>query len=320
MTGTELEIVTPAETEILGPEVDRLATLHTNARTDHELLAVWLKSRADGSPHTIRVYSRVGERFLGALATAGSNLHQATVEDVQTALEAMRKKEDGSAVRPATINTYVAAVKSFLGFAHRVGFTRFNAGPLFKLKKVPRQIAQRILSEVQIARLIRATKTDRDRLMFDVAYFGGLRVSELVTLTWAQVIRCDSGEARLSLVGKGSKSREVLIPAVIAARLFASRGDAPASAPVFPSVRRPGCRLTERAVNFIVKEAAERAGVNPAASIHWLRHAHASHAIDNGAPITLVSATLGHADLKTSSVYAHARPGESSGRYLKTKC
>jgi site-specific recombinase XerD len=38
--------------------------------------------------------------------------------------------------------------------------------------------------------------------------------------------------------------------------------------------------------------------------IHWLRHAHASHAIDNGAPIT------GHSDLKTTSVYAHARPGE----------
>jgi site-specific recombinase XerD len=106
---------------------------------------------------------------------------------------------------------------------------------------------------------------------------------------------------------------------LVAARLFASRGDALASAPVFPSVRRPGSPLTERAVNFIVKAAAERAGVNPAASIHWLRHAHASHAIDNGAPITLVSATLGHADLKTTSVYAHARPGESSGRYLKTK-
>jgi site-specific recombinase XerD len=88
---------------------------------------------------------------------------------------------------------------------------------------------------------------------------------------------------------------------------------------VFGSVRRPGQPLTERAVNYIVKDAAKRAGVNPAASVHWLRHAHASHAIDNGAPITLVSATLGHADLKTTSVYAHARPGESSGRYLKTK-
>ena len=47
MTGTELEIVTPAATEIVGPNVDRLATLHTNARTDRELLAVWIKSHAE---------------------------------------------------------------------------------------------------------------------------------------------------------------------------------------------------------------------------------------------------------------------------------
>ena len=53
------------------------------------------------------------------------------------------------------------------------------------------------------------------------------------------------------------------------------------------------------------------------ASSHWLRHAHASHAIDGGAPITLVSQTLGHADLKTTSVYAHAKPNDCSSRYLK---
>ena len=319
MTGTELKIITPAATEVLGPDVDRLATLHTNARTDSELLKVWLKSHADGSPHTIRVYARVGERFLAALAIAGVDLRKATVEDVQAALEAMRTKEDGSPVKPATVNTYVAAVKSFLGFAHRVGFTRFNAAPLIKLKKAPRQVAQRILGELEVRKLIDAASPGRDRLMLEVAYFGGLRVSELVSLTWSQVIRRDSGEAQLEVVGKGDKVRQVLIPAVIAARLLASRGDAPASAPVFESVRNPGHALTERAVNFIVKAAAKRAGVNPAASVHWLRHAHASHAIDNGAPITLVSATLGHADLKTTSVYAHARPGESSGRYLKTK-
>jgi integrase/recombinase XerD len=138
-------------------------------------------------------------------------------------------------------------------------------------------------------------------------------------LTWSQVIRRDNGEAQLEVVGKGDKVRQVLIPTAIAGPLLASRGDAPAAAPVFGSVRRPGQPLTERAVNYILKNAAERAGVNPAASIHWLRHAHASHAIDNGAPITLVSQTLGHADLKTTSVYTHARPGESSGRYLKTK-
>jgi len=319
MTGTELTIVTPAATEVLGPEVDRLATLHTNARTDDELLAVWLKSHADGSPHTVRAYERVGGRFIAALAAVGSTLRRATVEDVQAALEAMRTKADGSPVRPATVNMHVATVKSFLGFAHRVGYTRFNAAPLIKLKKAPRQLAQRILGELEVRDLIKHANPGRDQLMLQVAYFGGLRVSELVSLTWAQVIRRDSGEAQLSIVGKGTKERQVLIPAAIAGPLLASRGDAPVGAPVFPSVRRPGQPLTERAVNYIVKAAAERAGVNPAASVHWLRHAHASHAIDNGAPITLVSATLGHADLKTTSVYAHARPGESSGRYLKVK-
>jgi integrase/recombinase XerD len=267
----------------------------------------------------VRVYRRVGERFLSTLAAAGAGLRTATVEDVLQAVEAMRVKDDSSPVKPATVNTYVASVKSFLGFAHRVGYTRFNAGPLIKLKKAPRQVAQRIMGELEVRMLIRAARQGRDRLVLEVAYFGGLRVSELVSLTWSQVIRRDSGEAQLEVVGKGDKVRQVLIPTAIVGPLWASRGDAPTSAPVFGSVRRPGQPLTERAVNYILKNAAARAGVNPAASVHWLRHAHASHAIDNGAPITLVSATLGHADLKTTSVYAHARPGESSGRYLKTK-
>ena len=156
MTGTELKIITPAATEVLGPEVDRLATLHTNAKTDGELLKVWLKSHRDGSAHTVRVYERIGERFLSALAAAGAGLRTATVEDVLQAVEAMRVKEDGSPVKPATVNTYVASVKSFLGFAHRVGFTRFNAAPLIKLKKAPRQVAQRIMGELEVRKLIDA--------------------------------------------------------------------------------------------------------------------------------------------------------------------
>lgn len=315
MTSTRLE---NASGVLTAPGSGRLVALHTSARNDVELLNVWLKSHADGSPHTVRAYRRVGQRFLAALVAAGVDLRSATVEDVQTALEALRAKPGGSAVKPATVNTYVAIVKSLLGFAHRVGFTRFSAAPLIKLKRAPRQIAQRILGEVDIAMLIRAARPGRDRLLLELGYFGGLRVSELVSLTWAQVIRRDSGEAQLEIVGKGSKTRQVLIPAAIAARLLASRGGAPATAPVFGSLRHQG-GLSERAVNYIVKDAAERAGINSAASVHWLRHAHASHAIDNGAPITLVSQTLGHADLKTTSVYAHARPGESSGRYLKVK-
>ena len=107
----------------------------------------------------------------------------------------------------------------------------------------------------------------------------------------------------------GDKTRCILVPADLAAALRELRTVAPASERVFP--------ISERRINYIVKATAKRAGINLAVSAHWLRHAHASHAIDEGAPITLVSQTLGHADLKTTSVYAHARPNDSSSRYLK---
>src|SRR5262245_55195992 len=143
MVGTELKIVTPGALEVLGPEIERAPTLHTNARTDSELLKVWLKSHRDGSPHTVRAYERIGRRFIEALRRTGSDLRSATLDDVLAAVEVMRARRDGTPVKPATINMHVAAVKSFLGFAHRIGFTRFNAAPLIKLKKAPRQIAQR---------------------------------------------------------------------------------------------------------------------------------------------------------------------------------
>ncbi len=136
-----------------------------------------------------------------------------------------------------------------------------------------------------------------------------LRVSEIASLTWSQVIPRETGEVQLALVGKGDKERHVLLPAETATKLLALRGDASNSVRVFP--------ITERRINYILKAIVKRAGGNPGVSPHWLRHAHASHAIDNGAPITLVSQTLGHVDLKTTSVCAHAGPNDSSSRYLK---
>ena len=68
---------------------------------------------------------------------------RATLDDVQTALETIRVKLDGAPAKAATVNANVAIVKALLGFAHQVGYTRFNAAPLIKLRKAPRQRAQR---------------------------------------------------------------------------------------------------------------------------------------------------------------------------------
>jgi integrase len=248
MTGTELQIIPPAHAEISGSTAERLPEVHTNATTDFDLLSVWLEAHADGSPHTLGAYERIGRRFVDALATAGTSLKRATVEDVQAALEAMRSKVDGSVSSATTLNTYVAAVKALLGFAHKVGYTRFNAAPLIKLRKAPRKTAQRLLSQVELHLLLRAARSKRDRLMLEVAYFGALRGSELAGLAWDQVIPRETGEAQLAIVGKGDKPRNILIPADLGAALRELRGDAPDSARVFP--------ITERRINYIVKATA----------------------------------------------------------------
>jgi integrase/recombinase XerD len=103
------------------------------------------------------------------------------------------------------------------------------------------------------------------------------------------------------------------------------RGAAPDDAPVFTSQqhgtkgdRKLEKRLSPDQVYRIVRNAAEEAlGKGRMVSPHWFRHAHASHALDNGAPITLVCDTLGHRNLTTTSRSSHARPNASSGQYLK---
>ena len=74
--------------------------------------------------------------------------------------------------------------------------------------------------------------------------------------------------------------------------------------------------MTDSGIWRIVKAAAQRAGIEVPVSPHWLRHAHASHALDRGAPIHLVQATLGHASITTNGRYLHARPKESSSQFL----
>src|SRR5579862_1534017 len=81
-------------------------------------------------------------------------------------------------------------------------------------------------------------------------------------------------------------------------------------------LREGGKHLDHGRVCVIVRRAAEQAGIAAKVSPHWLRHAHASHALDHGAPIHLVQAALGHSSVATTSAYLNARPGDSSARFL----
>jgi integrase/recombinase XerD len=131
-------------------------------------------------------------------------------------------------------------------------------------------------------------------------------------LRWRDVQARTGGAVQVTVYGKGDATRVVLLPAALAVELEALRDAAGRDVPVFAG--RTGA-LTSGQAYRIVKAAGVRAGV-PGLSPHWLRHAHASHALDGGATIHVVRDTLGHASLATTSRYLHARPGDSSALYL----
>jgi len=280
----------------------------TRAESDEALLKSWLRSL--NSPHTQRNFEVTARRLLAGLPEGG--LRAATVEDVRDALASMRAD-----LSEASARQYVLRMKSLLGYAHALGYTPFNAGATIKVRSAGNRgatLAKRIISEVEVSLLIRAAPSKRDRVLLEVIYAGGLRVSETVSLTWADVLARDE-RVQLSITGKGGKVRQVLLPDVVSKSLLSLRGDADAKAPLFAS-RMGGGKLTERNVNAMIKRAAAKAGINKAVSPHWLRHAHGSHAIDRGASLPEVQSTLGHGNIATTSGYLHARPDSSSGLKL----
>lgn len=272
----------------------------SGAGADHELVGLWLDGK---SAHTQRAYAFEAARFL---AFVGKPMRAVTLTDVS----AYQKTLQG---QPATTTRAMATVKSLLSFGHRVGYLAFNVGAVVRLKASRDALAERIVPEADLHRMLAFETDPRNRVLLRFLYVTGLRVSEVVALTWQNLVPHGDG-GLVNVFGKGGRTRVVRVPTAIWTEVQGLRCERAADAPVFLS--RQGGRLDVSAVNRVVKRAAIRAGLPASVSPHWLRHAHASHALDRGAPISLVQSTLGHASVATTGRYLHARPGESSGQYL----
>jgi len=271
------------------------------ADDDGRVVALWLHGRP---AETQRAYRREANRFR---AFVGKPLVAITLGDVQAyadTLVALASSSQGRAL---------GAVKSLLAFAHRLGYLPFDVGRAVRVPSRRDTLAQRILSEAEVHRLLALEPDPRNRVLLRFLYASGVRVSEAVGMCWEDMTSRDEG-GQVTVHGKGGKTRHILLPPQIWRELVALRGDAGPAGSLFRSQR--GGHLHPSQVLRIVKAAARRAGLSGAESPHWLRHAHASHALDRGAPIHLVQATLGHSSVATTGRYTHARPTDSSARYL----
>ena len=246
------------------------------AGADAGLVDLWLHGRP---ATTRRAYGADAAAFLAFVAKP---LRAVTLADVQAYADQLADRAPASRART------LSGVKSLLTFGHRLGVLPVNAGAPLRLPKLKNTLAARILEEADVQRLLALESHARNRALLHLAYGAGLRVSEVVGWCWRDVQPRGDAAGQVTVYGKGGKTRTVLLS--------------------------PG---TWRALLALGHGADERrAGLRDGVSPHWLRHAHASHALDRGAPIHLVQATLGHAAVATTGRYLHARPSDSSARYL----
>src|SRR5699024_6854699 len=168
------------------------------------------------------------------------------------------------------------------------------------------------LDEAAVEALLAAPDTDselglRDRAMLELMYAAGLRVSELVRASHAQL---NLRQGVIHVLGKGGRER--LVPVGEAALDWLQRYlhyARPALLDNRPSealfVTRRGGGMTRQNVWHMIRRHAARAGIRAHVSPHGLRHAFATHLLNHGADLRVVQMLLGHADLSTTQIYTH---------------
>lgn len=292
-----------SETNIVPAEIGGAGAVVRQANTDDQLVELWLHGR---SRRTQQAYRADSKQFM---SWASRSLHSVTLGDLQ----AFASSFEHVRLSAASVHRKLSAVKSLFAFAHRLGYLPFDVARPLRLPGVRNQLNERILDEGEVQKMFVLERSPRNRAMLRLLYAAGLRVSELCGLQWRDLHGRDDG-GQVTVFGKGEKTRTILLPTSVWRELLPLRGSADEDGPVFRSRKRGHLHPTQ--VWRIVGQAARRAGIARAVSTHWLRHAHASHALDRGAPIHLVQTTLGHASVATTGRYLHARPSDSSSNYL----
>lgn len=269
---------------------------HSGATTDGQLIELWLAGRPES---TQTVYRPVVAEFQ---AFVKKTLQEATVADLVGWMNALPGSD-------ATRYRKVSTVKSLFAYAHRTGYCLFNIGLPVQCPKPLNKLHQKILEPEGVQSVIRAATAGRDRILARFLYASGARITETCELRFK-----DLKGNRVSFFGKGRKTRTVMIPQAIVDELRSLRqkGDTEDSH-IFKSFS--GKPLLARNARQIIGAAADEAALEM--SPHWLRHSHASHALDNGAPIHLVQQGLGHGNVSTTSLYLHARPNDGASRFLE---
>jgi integrase/recombinase XerD len=236
--------------------------------------------------------------------TINKALDAITTQDITTYLQHRK-------VSKSTKARIISALRAFYSYLMKHG--KIHANPTIELT-IPKLDAKlpNFLSNAEITQLLAVIDTStifgkRDRAMIELMYSCGLRVSELVNLEFYQI---KLGDEFIVIHGKGNKDRVLPMNDIAinylkdyqknARELLLHQGK---NDSYFLS--RLGKKMTRQNFFLIIKNYALQAGIQQNVSPHSLRHAFATHLVQNGADLRSVQLMLGHSDISTTQIYTH---------------
>jgi integrase/recombinase XerC len=261
--------------------------------------------RRNESPHTIRNYDADLRDFTEYFTPPGSEASPLADIDVLAMREWLAHLYERQ-LKPATIRRKLASIRGLFKFLSRDGLVSKDPARLLRLPKMPKTLPEVPNAEVtnaivdaQLPANMEQPDPKRDRLLLEMLYGCGLRVSEAVGLDLEDI---DRFERWLRVRGKGRKERQVPYGTKASAALESYLEDREIrTGPVF--LNRFGDRLSDRGARNIVKFYATWTVGDSSVHPHTLRHAYATHLLSDGADLRAIQELLGHARLSTTQKY-----------------
>lgn len=277
----------------------------SEAVIDKFLDAIWMERGL--SANTLGAYRADLVSLQRWLSEQDKSLVYATRSDL-LAFIAFRTEQGA---KPRSTARQLSSFRRFFRFLLREGVIQEDPTIKIDMPRIGRSLPQS-LTEGEVEALLAAPDVSdplghRDRTMLEVLYATGLRVSELINLKQSEI---NLNQGVLRIVGKGDRER--LIPLGDEAQTWIRDFIAGPRSEIllerqtdylFPT--RRGDRMTRQAFWHIIKRYSKQAEISSKMSPHTLRHAFATHLLNNGADLRVVQMLLGHSDLSTTQIYTH---------------
>lgn len=257
-----------------------------------------------GSKHTKEAYKRDINQFVDFLD--GDDLLDIKIEHAYEYLNKLYDME----LMSATIARKISALRSFMSFLQLNYGAKNNPFNQVKVKNNDKKLPK-FLMYAEIEKLLLSCDDSllgkRNRLMIELMYACGLRLSELVNISIRDIRLNDRV---ISIEGKGNKERlvffyESLVSLleeyidVIRPQLVKDKSHS------FLFVNNNGSQITPRGVQYVLKQQSKKSELRQNVHPHMLRHSFATHLLDNGANLRVVQSLLGHESLSTTQIYTH---------------